>query len=226
LSSKRSNLIDVRPGVGADLWAEASHDLRQPVQAMLLLVSMLDAGDGTLRKDVAGWLGASLNALHGMFEAITLLARIESGTRRPEVVSLDLVALGAQRAARLSAEVARDIVCRGEPVPIASDEKLVTQICDAMLLAGLKLGEGPLLLEVAGNAGISVRVSYRGRAPSPKQWSGTFEEAARSGVAGHPVLGLGLGFARRMAAAIGADLRCEPRNSGEQQFVLALPPSR
>lgn len=226
MSSKRSSLPDVPPEAGADLWAEASHDLRQPVQAMLLLVSMLDAGDGTLRKDVAGWLGASLNALHGMLEAITLLARIESGTRRPMVASLDLAALGAQRADRLKAEVGRDIVFRGEAVPVASDEKLLTQVCDALLLAGLKLGEGPLRVEAGQETGPTMRVTYCGRAPTSKQWSGPFEEVVRSGIAGHPVSGLGLGFARRMAAAIGANVSCLPSEAGEQHLVLAFTASR
>src|SRR5262245_54457106 len=67
-------------GLMATLWAQAAHDLRQPVQAALLLTNMLDdVSDRAALRRTARHIGATLQSLQEMLEILTLLARIEAG---------------------------------------------------------------------------------------------------------------------------------------------------
>ena len=64
----------------AQLWAQAAHDLRQPVQAALLVTRMLEAESApTEQKRAARHVAAALESLCEMLEVLALLSRIEAG---------------------------------------------------------------------------------------------------------------------------------------------------
>ena len=67
----------------AQLWAQAAHDLRQPVQAALLVTRMLEAEAARAeQKRAARHVAAALESLSEMLEALALMSRIEAGLQR------------------------------------------------------------------------------------------------------------------------------------------------
>jgi signal transduction histidine kinase len=80
-----------RSSRSASIWAQAAHDLRQPVQAMLLQLPALERRSSQAeRRRTVGQLEAALLSLCDMLEALALLARIEAGLQDAAVQTLRL----------------------------------------------------------------------------------------------------------------------------------------
>lgn len=134
----------------ARLWAQAAHDLRQPVQAALLLTTMLEAELArATQKQAARHVAGALHALDEMVETLALLSRIEAGL---QVVSLrtcqlsqvlqtalrEIAAIAAERRIRLRLGNMRGVV--------RTNPKLLATAARSMLLNAIKFGAGDRIL--------------------------------------------------------------------------------
>jgi signal transduction histidine kinase/CheY-like chemotaxis protein len=69
--------------------ASASHDLLQPVHALLLLSSLVqDLPDGRRKQDVLAQLHTTAESIDSMFRGLLDLARYEAGTLAPQIAAM------------------------------------------------------------------------------------------------------------------------------------------
>jgi signal transduction histidine kinase len=80
-----------RPATIAQIWAQAAHDLRQPLQAALLLTGGLDGNSEPADlKRTAKHIDGALRCLDEMLEMLLLLSRIEAGLQMAAPRSCEL----------------------------------------------------------------------------------------------------------------------------------------
>jgi signal transduction histidine kinase len=111
-----------RPASIAHIWAQAAHDLRQPVQAALLLAGGLDStAEPAQLQRTAHHIDGSLRCLDDMLEILILLSRIEAGLQlaAPRPCELaDLLQPIVQETTAIAAE-------RGQPLRFGGLEGMV-----------------------------------------------------------------------------------------------------
>jgi signal transduction histidine kinase/CheY-like chemotaxis protein len=190
--------------------AAASHDLRQPMQALSMYASVLDGRikDPDTQRLVHG-VQLSVAALERLFDSMLDIARIESGVVHPRVVTFPLMPLinhvvEAERpiAARkdLAVRVVRTSVSvRSDPVLLERMLKnLVTNAIryterGHIVIGCRRLGSERIRLEVA-DSGIGI--------PSQEQ-DRIFEEYYQLAGASTQGLGLGLSIVKGLGALLG-----------------------
>src|SRR5262245_24805744 len=152
----------------AELWAHAAHDLRQPVQAALLVTKMLEAESTRLsQKRAARHIGTALESLSEILEILVLLSRIEAGL---QVVSLSVCQLSdvLQPTMRSVTEIATR---RGIPLQVQSirgvvrsNPRLLAVAARSLILNAIKFGSGDKVLVCCRKHGRQLRleVQFRG----------------------------------------------------------------
>jgi two-component system CheB/CheR fusion protein len=195
--------------------AAASHDLRQPLQALSLMRSVLTRKIQDNKKDEALALVARLDetssAMSGMLDTLLDINQLEAGTVRPEPVSFPINDL----LGRLRDEFAYHAGAQGlhlRVVPcslwISSDPRLLEQMIRNLLSNSLKYtGRGKVLLGCRRRRGmVSIEVWDTGVGIPASDLHAIFEEyhqldnAARERSRG---LGLGLSIVQRLARLLG-----------------------
>ena len=75
--------------------AAASHDLRQPMQALSMYASVLEAreADADARRRVVHGIQLSVTTLESMFDSLLDISKIESGVVKPNIVAFPLMPL-------------------------------------------------------------------------------------------------------------------------------------
>jgi len=214
--------------------AEASHQLRTPVTAMLGHV------DVTLRRDrspeeyrrTLAEVRSQADRLRRIVESLLSLARSEGTLSEDRLEPIDLAAWlpgyvetwsAHPRAADLRAEVdaAAGVVVRTDP-------DLLGQLIDILVDNALKYGPAGTPVTVrAGSSGNAVLIDVidAGRGITDAEAGDLFrpfhrgEAAVRSGV---PGLGLGLSLARRIAERLGAEVTFDRPAGGGCRFRVVL----
>jgi signal transduction histidine kinase len=214
----------------ARLWAQAAHDLRQPVQTARLLASLLDESSG--RRDLqraARGIGSALQSLHEMLEALTLIARTEAGLIMVELRACRL-ADALEPALRELAEVAARRGVRlqlskleGE---VRSHPKLLAMAARSLLVNAIRFGDGAEILVGCRRRRdrLTLEVGFSGAAHGVNVDAHAFVELAPAGDQPSAVeLGLGLALLRRLCCQLGHQLQYTASKSGRQRLVLAMP---
>ena len=218
--------------------AAASHDLRQPVHALALLV-------GALRRrpqDREGQrllthLEATVQSMAVQFGALLDLSRLEAGALRPERrrfdlwpllerVAADEALLAGRKRLRLRLKPARG-VAEG-PLLLHSDPLLLERILRNLTANAVRYTErGGVLIQVrCAAAGVVIQVADSGIGIEPEHQAGIFEPF----VQGHLQLperrnglGLGLAIVRQLVDLLGLQLRLRSRPGQGTVFRLRLP---
>ena len=218
------------PDSMALLWAQAAHDLRQPVQTAQLLASLLDAtgGRAELERAACG-IAAALQSLHEMLEALTLIARSEAGLlpveRRPcrlaDILEPALRALEEPVAGRGSRLRLRTL--QGE---VLSHPGLLALAGRSLVLNAVRLGDRGDILVGCRRARDALTLEVRFGGPPPGDGAGAhaFVQLPPAGdrmSAGE--LGLGLALLRRLCRPLGHELRQTVSESGWRRLALTMP---
>jgi signal transduction histidine kinase len=219
-----------RPDTIAGLWAQAVHDLRQPVQAALLLAGMLDGvSERAELERAARGIGSALESLHDMLEILTLLVRMEAGLHSVPLRTCQL-AEDLQPALRELLEVAagRGILLRVRKLQgaVRSNPRLLAAAARSLVLNAIRFGNGGDILVGCRRGGDHLRLEVR--------FSGTALDAASEKHAfvqlpprGEPLiageLGLGLALLRPLCRALGAGLQHKVSAPDAQLLTLTLP---
>jgi len=152
----------------AELWAHAAHDLRQPVQAALLVTKMLEAeSTRSSQKRAARHIGIALESLSEILEFLVLLSRIEAGL---QVVPLSICQLSdvLQPTMRAVTDIATR---RGIPFQVQgirgvvrSNPRLLAVAARSLILNAIKFGSGDKVLVCCRKRGGQLRleVQFRG----------------------------------------------------------------
>jgi signal transduction histidine kinase len=130
----------------AELWARAAHDLRQPVQAALLLSKMLDGAEAPpdIRR-AARHIGTSLSSLYSMLEFLVVLSRLEAGVASVPIRNCELAEVLAapwREIKKVAAKRGVALRTRNLRGRVKSNPQLLAMASKSLLLNALKFGSG------------------------------------------------------------------------------------
>lgn len=212
--------------------AAASHDLRQPVAAIGLMVSLMREQIvlPALRKMIDR-VDDALASMEGLLKGLLDLSRLESGTARarPERVLLqpmfDAIALHESEAA---ARKGLRLRFRATRLAVRSDPVLLEQILRNLISNAVRYTErgGVLVTARPRGAQVMLQVWDSGIGIAEHDQAAVFEEFVQ---VGNPAressqgLGLGLSIVKRGAALLGHPLRLQSRLGRGSCFSLLVP---
>ncbi len=227
------------------LLANASHELRSPLARLKMAVAMLgEAPEGAPRDRLKQEIHTNIAELDALVEEVLLASRLDAQTgdtqtgRREGHETVDLLALAAEEAARVNADVAHGpqdpghntdhdaASVDGEAAPVQGDERLLRRALRNLLENARRYGGGEIEVTVLRRGGaVELRVCDRGPGVPESMRERIFEPFFR--LPGHAEreggVGLGLSLVRQIAQRHGAQVRCEAREGGGSCFVIVFP---
>ena len=242
--AERSRLDEVNRALGAAnlaktrFLAAASHDLRQPVQALALNMAALEQSDVTpAQAQLVQRMGRSLQALGQMFDVLLDISRLDAGIvpvaaqpldLRPLLLRLhdEVSATAAARGLQLRLRLPKHTVASGMPLLTRTDPVLLERCLRNLLDNAIKYTlQGKVLLalrpgglDAEGGLAWRLQVWDTGIGMTPEVQTRVFEEFFQ---ADNPErdrargLGLGLAIVHRLASLLGHDLRlCSQAGQG------------
>jgi two-component system CheB/CheR fusion protein len=211
--------------------AAASHDLRQPLQSLVLLQGIL-ANTVTEEKSqsLVARFEETLNAMSGMLNALLDINQIEAGTVRPEIICFPIKDL----LKRLEGEFTLNAQAQGLSLRVVScgllirtDPALLEQMIRNLLSNALKYTrKGKVLLGCRRREGmLSVEIWDTGIGIPDGELRAIFEEyhqidnAARERKQG---LGLGLSIVQRLGGLLGHQVRVASKPGKGSVFAIEV----
>ncbi|MDJ0450894.1 chemotaxis protein CheB [Methylocystis sp. JR02] len=211
--------------------AAASHDLRQPLQSLVLLQGLLaKTVKGEKAKRLVARFDETLNAMSGMLNALLDINQIEAGTIRPEIVCFPISDL----LERLKGEFVfhaqaqglsfRMVSCK---LSICTDPALLEQMIRNLLSNALKYTrKGKVLLGCRRRKGmLSIEIWDTGIGIPDGELRAVFDEyhqidnAARERKRG---LGLGLSIVQRLGGLLGHQVRVASKIGKGSVFAIEV----
>ena len=217
--------------------AAASHDLRQPIHSMNMLVAALGLRELEPRaREIARLLGTVSQTLSGQLDALLDISRLDAGTVQPALapVRLDELA-GSHHQALQPVAAARGLDCAltgGEALPVRTDAALLLRVLSNLTDNALKYNQpggritlrtwrdgGDACVEVA-DTGIGIPLEEQERVFREFYQVGNVERDRAKG------LGLGLSIVQRLSALLGARLGLQSAPGIGTTVTLRLPLDR
>lgn len=217
--------------------AGASHDLRQPLQAMALNVGALrHVGMAPDARAIVDVVDTSLEQLRAMLDALLDVSKLDAGVvvAQPQRVRLDrllsavMSSFGAAAAAR---QVELRTACPGG-LAVQTDPDLLRRMLANLIDNAIKFspsgGRVDVRVRAEDAAHVELAVQDTGPGIAPENHRLVFEDLVRlqgpgegsAPAAGH---GLGLGIVRRMAELLGVPVELESSPGAGACFRLRLP---
>ncbi len=204
------------------LLANASHELRSPLARLKMAFAMLDDAAPAQRERLAHEIDVNIAELDALVEEVLLASRLEAGSAVGETHVVELLALGAEEAARAEAGFEPET----DTARVQGQERLLRRALRNLLDNARRYG-GPevqlSLRPVAG--GYEFAVADRGPGVPAELRERIFEPFYR--LPGHAEMaggvGLGLSLVKQIAERHGGSVRCLARDGGGSRFVIFLP---
>lgn len=215
-----------------DLLRAVTHDLRTPLQAVMLQADVLARGGagGAREQRAAEKISSAAQQMRAMLQDLVETVHVDSGKLR---LSLEPIALrsyvsellsvlrGALDTDRVWLEIPSDLP------PVATDAPRLGRVLQNLLGNALKYSAPGTDVDVTGylrGGEVVVAVSDRGAGIAPEDQTHIFERfyrgAHRTGADG---LGLGLYIARLIVEAHGGRIWCESKPGDGSTFSFTLP---
>jgi signal transduction histidine kinase len=235
--AERNAALEERSGVIRDLVYALSHDLRTPLAALGMTLHQAQAGAyGELPERYREIVERSVIAtddVQRLADTLLLVARFESGDRRPKRDVLDLDEIARQIAGELEAlaanrHVSLRLVSAAESSPVRTIgdrgdvRRAITNLAANALEHTPADGHVAIAVERSGSTAI-VRVTDDGFGVSDKMRAHLFTRFARGDDRGGGGSGLGLYIVRRVAEESGGSVGYEPNKPQGSIFTLRLP---
>ncbi|MDE2606983.1 MAG: hybrid sensor histidine kinase/response regulator [Burkholderiales bacterium] len=211
----------------------ASHDLRQPVQALLFLSDIFRKSSDPARRDLmAQQIVRTGESIDGMFRHLVDFAQIDAGTMKAVVQPVQLEQLLAAAvsgfAEKCAARGLRFRLERPGPCTVAADPVLLERMVRNFLDNAFKYSlQGEIVLSVERGAGEGVlRVSDEGVGMEPEdlaQACNAFFRGRSASLAEAEGIGLGLAISRHMADLMRARLQIESTPRRGTRVTVRLP---
>jgi two-component system CheB/CheR fusion protein len=217
----------------AEQWVSAAnHDLRQPLQALKLLTTVLArTEDPAHRREIVDNMGDALGIMEHMLNGLVDLSKLDGGTVVPEPTAMAAGGvLGQMKKIFMArAEAAGiDLKIVGSSVAIRSDPRWLERIVAIFLdNAIVHSGATKVLLGCRRRgAGLSIEVHDNGNGLSESDLNQIFVPFTRLSATGSGGgLGVGLPVARRAADLLGHPLEVASRPGRGSRFAIAAPPA-
>lgn len=212
--------------------ASASHDLRQPVQAMMLLSGLLlkERLDGAART-LAEQLRQSVGSLGTLLDGMLDISKLEAGLVSPELAPVDLHAL----IGRLKGEFAPVADSAGlrlktwlPRLTVLTDGALLERVLRNLLSNALRYTrKGGVLCGIRRRAGaVRLEVWDTGIGIAENQIDRIFQDFYQVGNAARDRregLGMGLSIAKRLVAMLGGTIEVTSQLGRGTCFAVCLP---
>jgi PAS domain S-box-containing protein len=211
--------------------AAASHDLRQPVQALALL-------NGALRRSVSDPMALeiiqsqqdSLDGMTNLLNSLLDISRLDAGAIEPQIEVFPLGRLLGRLAAEFSRQARKkklDFDTRDCGIAVRSDPNLLAEIIQNYVSNAIRYTEeGGVKLDCEEIDGqVRVTVSDTGIGIDPDQFEAIFREfhQIRSPGGKKEGFGLGLAITRRLADLLGHEITVESTPGYGSRFSVYVP---
>jgi signal transduction histidine kinase len=233
-------------------FAAASHDLRQPLQALAINASTLallarQQGDARISR-LAADIDLALHHTNQLLDGLLDLSQLDAGALRPACIDLDLpawldgvVAEFAPLAAQRGLGLARLPSLPAGPQPgdarpgagaalrAHTDPGLLRRVLHNLVANALKFtDQGAVTLQagVAADGRITVAVVDSGVGIPLHEQARVFDEFHQVPGPAAGGLGLGLAIVRRLCGLLGLGLQLTSQPGQGTQVLLSLPPAR
>lgn len=215
-------------------WANVSHELRSPLNSIIGLTGLLaDATDDALGAEQhyqVELIRGSASSLLTLVNDLLDVAKAESGQIQLAPAQVNLPSLlgrlrGLTKPTAEGGPVEVVISEHGAPASILTDEVALTSILRNLLSNAIKYtvrGEVRLSVREAGDI-LEIRVADTGVGIPHSQQEQVFEEFYQVPGMGRGGTGLGLPYARRLAALLGGDLSLTSEPGVGTTALLRLP---
>jgi signal transduction histidine kinase len=234
--AERNEALEERSGVIRDLVYALSHDLRTPLAALGMTLHQAQAGTyGELPERYREVVERSIVAtddVQRLAETLLLVARFESGDRRPERDAVNLDEVAGQIAAELEALAASRNVAltvvknEGAPARIVADRGDVRRAITNLVANALEHtppdGHVTMTVQSSGTKA-TVRVADDGFGISEKTRAHLFTRFAQGDDRRGGGSGLGLYIVRRVAEESGGSVDYAPNSPQGSIFTLHFP---
>jgi PAS domain S-box-containing protein len=212
--------------------ASASHDIRQPVQSLLLLIGVLRSRANAPEViEVVGVMESAIDGLNSLLSSILELSRLDAGVITPHLEALDIGSL-LDRLSQEYGPLAQAKGLRLKAVPrtlyARTDAFLLERLVRNLIENAIRYtNDGAILLGVrrCGNR-VRIDVVDTGIGISSDHLPHIFEEFYQVGNSARDRklgLGLGLSIVGRLACLLGAELLVKSREGHGTGFTLLLP---
>ena len=213
--------------------ATASHDLRQPLQALALL-------NGTLRRTVSDPLVTealaqqeqAIGAMSRLLNALLDISKLESGSVRPDITDFSVARIFEEMRrefASLATRKGLTLEVDATNACIRSDASLVEQVLRNLLSNAIKYthnGSVALVCPLADESMVRLEVRDSGIGISADQIPLIYDEFYQVGVATNTTrdgYGLGLAIVKRIVALLGLKIEVHSQPGRGSTFALLLP---
>jgi PAS domain S-box-containing protein len=215
--------------------AAASHDLRQPVQSLLLLIEVLkNRLAGSPVQKAVDQMEEAVNALHLLFDSMLDISRLDAGVIVPSLQTVDMGALLGRLADeyRLRAEhQGLDFRMMPTSAYVRTDPLLIERVLRNLLENALRYCPTGRLLVGCRRRGktLQIDVADTGIGVAPDHLEDIFEEfhqvanTARDRSRG---LGLGLSIVKRIMRLLGGTVSVRSTLGRGSCFSITLPMAR
>jgi signal transduction histidine kinase/CheY-like chemotaxis protein len=212
-------------------FAAASHDLRQPLQAIGIYCSLLKKRAQGPLEPLAKNLSSAVDSLSKLVEELLEISRLDAGAIQPrlqQVLLDEMLAQIAQEFTPLAHGKGLELRLRKPPLAIESDPVLLARVLRNLLGNAIRYtSKGAVLLAARPRGGlVSIEVWDTGPGIKQGELSRVFDEFYRGESAkGEPVggFGLGLSIVRRICNVLGHPLIVTTRPGSGTVFRVETP---
>lgn len=211
----------------------ASHDLRQPVQALMFLTDIFRKSSDPARRDaMAQQIVRTGESIDGMFRHLVDFAQIDAGTMKavvqPVLLEQLVTAAVSGFAEKCAARGLRFRLDMPESFTVAADPVLLERTLRNFLDNAFKYSlQGEIVLKVEREgAGVSLCVSDQGvgmEAEDLAQACNAFFRGRSATLAEAEGIGLGLAICKHMADLMRSELQLESRPGAGTRAIVRLP---
>jgi PAS domain S-box-containing protein len=215
--------------------AAASHDLRQPVQSLVLLLSLVErqAQAAGLPKmgETVKMMHSAVGSLNGLLSSILDISRLDAGVVAPEMQTVDVGAIISNLTEEYRAKAAhKELEMRATMRVLwaRTDPALLQRVLRNLLENALRYTNDGGVLVGARLRGERVRIDVvdTGVGVSEEQQKHIFEEFFQANNPGRDYgegLGLGLAIVARLAKLLGGEIEVRSKVGKGSRFSLLLP---
>lgn len=218
-----------RRRAAAEFIANAAHELRTPLAAIVSGIDVLEGGakhQPEERDRFLAHVSREAERLVRLTRALLLLARVQSGTEaaRVEIVELGPLIADVAGDLRVAPGVRVTTRCAHRAAALATPELLEQALTSVAGNAARYTNKGRILLSASRARGaVHIRVRDTGRGMAPEELKRAGERFFRGEATGPGGFGLGLSIAEQAIEAMGGTLRIESERGIGTTVEMTLP---